>query len=123
MRIKNFLYYWLPALLYAGLIFYLSSLPQPLPEGGLEFQRKDLVLHALEYFVLSALLLRAFLYSSVKRQYLYAILFSALYGISDEVHQLFVAGRVFSVYDIIADAVGACLVLLFLLFEKKDKKR
>ncbi len=119
MKVKGFLYYWLPVVLYAGLIFYLSSLEQPMPAGGLEFERKDLVLHALEYFVLSALLLRGLLYSAVKRPYLFAIALSVLYGVSDEAHQLFVAGRVFSVGDIIADALGAFVILLFLLYENK----
>lgn len=121
--LKGFLYYWLPVILYMAVIFYFSSLEQPIPVGGLEFEKKDLLLHALEYFVLSALLLRAFLYSAVKSPYVYSILFSILYGISDEIHQLFVAGRVFSVQDIMADAVGAFLMLLFFLYEKKVKKK
>ncbi|MFH1064898.1 MAG: VanZ family protein [Nanoarchaeota archaeon] len=123
MKLKGFLYYWLPVMIYAGVIFYLSSLSQPLPEGGLEFARKDLVLHALEYFILAALLLRALLFSGIRRPYLYSIVLSALYGVSDEVHQLFVSGRVFSNWDMMADAFGACLVLLFLLHKKKIKKK
>ncbi|MBU2637758.1 MAG: VanZ family protein [Nanoarchaeota archaeon] len=123
MKLKGVLFYWLPAVLYALVIFYLSSLSQPLPAGGLEFERNDLLLHLLEYFVLSALLLRALMYSSFKRPYVYAIVLSALYGVLDEVHQLFVIERVFSGYDMIADAVGACFILLFLLVEKKIKKK
>ncbi|MBU2637459.1 MAG: VanZ family protein [Nanoarchaeota archaeon] len=119
MKIKGFVLYWLPVVLYASVIFYLSSLSQPLPAGVSGYKYMDLILHALEYFVLSALLLRAFLYSSFKRPYVYAIVLSALYGILDEVHQLFVIERVFSGYDMIADAVGACFILLFLLHEKK----
>ncbi|MDI6738335.1 MAG: VanZ family protein [Nanoarchaeota archaeon] len=123
MKIKPFIFYWLPVIMYAGIIFYLSSLAQPLPAGGLEFDKKDLLLHAMEYFVLSALFLRAFLYSCVKRPYLYSVVLSVLYGISDEVHQLFVIGRVFSGYDMLANGVGSCLILLFLLHEKKIKKK
>lgn len=123
MKLKGFVIYWLPVILYAGVIFYLSSFEQPLPEGGLEFDKKDLVLHLLEYFVLSLLLLRAFLYSAVKRPYVYSIVLSVLYGVSDEVHQLFVIGRVFSGYDMVANGLGACLILLFLLYEKKVNKK
>ncbi|MDD4878765.1 MAG: VanZ family protein [Candidatus Nanoarchaeia archaeon] len=120
MKLKSFIYYWLPVIIYAGVIFYFSSLAQPIPEGGLEFQRKDLLLHAMEYLVLSALLLRAFLNSSVKKAFVYSILIASAYGITDEIHQLFVPGRVFSVYDILANAFGACLILLF-LFHKNAK--
>lgn len=120
MKVKNFLYYWLPVIAYAGVIFYLSSLSQPIPPGGLEFQRKDLLLHALEYFVLSALLLRAFLKQGIRKAFLYSILIASAYGITDEVHQLFVSGRVFSWYDMIANAFGASLILLFLFYKKKS---
>lgn len=119
MKFKAFLYYWLPVLLYASVIFYLSSLSQ-IPSSGITISNIDKLQHAIEYFVLSALLLRAFLYTAVRRPYVYSIVLSALYGVSDEIHQLFVAGRVFSGYDMIADALGACLVLFFLLYKKKN---
>ena len=35
-----------------------------------------------------------------------------IYGLSDEVHQLFVVGRYFEVSDLIADAVGSLAGLL-----------
>ena len=45
------------------------------------------------------------------------VLFASLYGISDEVHQLFVPGRTFSIQDMMADGLGALagqgLCLLF----------
>src|SRR5262245_28308159 len=36
-----------------------------------------------------------------------AILITALYGLSDEIHQIFVPGRDFEVLDIAADTLGA----------------
>jgi len=121
MKIKSFIYYWLPVIIYAGLIFYFSSLSQPLPSGIPSFNYMDLLLHASEYFVLSALLLRAFLYSAAKRPYMVSIIVSALYGISDEIHQLFVPGRVFAASDMLANAFGASLVLLYFLIRKHTK--
>lgn len=38
-----------------------------------------------------------------------AFLISAIYAVTDEVHQLFVPGRVFSVWDILIDSAGALL--------------
>lgn len=120
MNLKNFLYYWLPVAIYAGIIFHFSSLSNPLPPGIPSFNYMDLLLHSIEYLILSVLLLRALRHSSVKRPYVYSIVLSALYGVSDEIHQLFVIGRVFSGYDLIADALGASLVLFFLLYKKKN---
>jgi VanZ family protein len=36
-----------------------------------------------------------------------AVVLAALYGVSDECHQLFVPGRQFDVRDMVADALGA----------------
>ena len=47
--------------------------------------------------------------------------FSVLYGLSDEVHQLFVESRSFEVWDIAADAVGAACAILLVLFIYKRK--
>ena len=38
---------------------------------------------------------------------LVAIVISSLYGVSDEYHQLFVPGRTFDVFDMLADAIGS----------------
>ena len=68
-----------------------------------------------EYAILAFLFYRAFIYASniklKKNAFLLSILLSALYGITDEYHQLFVQGRVFSVYDILANTIGSCLIL------------
>lgn len=114
MKAKPFLYYWLPVFIYAGLIFYLSSLSKPIPDGILiEFSLRDKLLHIAQYFLLSFLLFRLFKFYDVSKAYLYAILIAIAYGITDEFHQIFVLGRVFSLYDVIADTIGASLVLFF----------
>ena len=41
-----------------------------------------------------------------------AVLFTALFGLSDEVHQYFVPGRLSSVFDVILDTFGAAIALL-----------
>ncbi|HEY1367181.1 MAG TPA: VanZ family protein [Gaiellaceae bacterium] len=97
---------WLPVLVWAGLIFAMSSLPGV--SSGLGTW--DLVLkkcaHAAGYAVLAVLLLRA-----LGRE-LPAFVLAVLYAVSDEVHQTFVAGRHGSPRDVLIDAVGAALGLL-----------
>jgi VanZ family protein len=36
-----------------------------------------------------------------------AVVISTLYGVSDEYHQLFVPGRSFDVFDMLADFIGS----------------
>ncbi len=108
---NNFLKYWVPLYVYAGVIFYLSSISKPLPEVSIPFI--DKVLHICEYGVFGFLASRAFKNSPRKAFFenfkLLAILVSIIYGISDEFHQGFVSNRQFSVFDMLADGVGGIL--------------
>lgn len=111
---RTFFRYWGPVCGYAGLIFYLSSLPHPeekLPTIVAFFS--DKVLHAVEYAVLGALCYRAIRGSGhdswKQRAMPVAILLASLYGVSDEVHQAFVPFRNSSWLDWLADTIGAAL--------------
>ncbi len=78
----------------------------------------DKIVHACVYIVLAYLFSVAFRKSGVRKYLFAAALISAtLYGITDEIHQLFVAGRDASIGDVIADFTGAFLgsFLAFLL--------
>ncbi len=106
--------YWGPVVLYAGLIFYLSSQSHPdedLPSLFAVFG--DKVLHAVEYAVLGGLCYRAFRWGAngavTSRALFLAIGAASLYGITDEVHQLFVPFREAGWQDWMADTVGATL--------------
>ncbi|MFH0798135.1 MAG: VanZ family protein [Candidatus Woesearchaeota archaeon] len=112
MKLKIFAVYWLPILLYAGLIFCLSSMPSLLhPDIVPDFTMQDKGYHIIEYFFLSFLILRLMLHYKVKNKYMYAILLATLYGVTDEFHQIFVIGRYFSGWDMLANLVGASLIL------------
>jgi len=108
---SNFLKYWVPLYIYAGIIFYFSSIPKPLPEIDIPFF--DKALHICEYAVFGLLASRAFKNSPRKGFFenfkIMAILISILYGISDEFHQAFVAERHFSVFDMLADGIGGII--------------
>ena len=111
---KKFLYYWLPVFIYACLIFYLSSLPEvPLVT---EITKETLILHMIEYAILSILLFRAFTNSKntvLRNNAIFlAIIIAILYGITDEIHQYFVPGRFLNHLDIIANGIGSSIVLM-----------
>jgi VanZ family protein len=107
-KLRWFLSYQAPAIVWALLIFILSSIPKlPLPELDLDF--KDKIAHTVAYAILGYLTARALFYQSRfpgwrKKFLLFAILLGIVYGISDEIHQYFVPGRVADVGDLIADA-------------------
>ncbi len=109
------LWYWMPVALYAGAIFYLSAQPHPeeqLPSFLLR-EVSDKVLHLLEYSVLGALCYRAFRWGLngqvAARALIIAIVAASLYGVTDEVHQLFVPFRESSWLDWLADTIGAAI--------------
>ena len=77
------------------------------------FPYQDKLFHAVAYAVLAVLALNYFKYltCSFKLALRAAFMFSALYGISDEWHQSFIAGRDASALDWLADCVGALVAL------------
>lgn len=107
-------WYWLPAVMYAWLIFTLSSLPHPEELAPALFQvASDKLLHGIEYGILGILCYRAFRQAAGPwaRRYALglAILTAAAYGVSDEIHQAFIPAREPSGWDALADAVGAAI--------------
>lgn len=110
---KKFFWYWVPVILYAGVIFYFSSIPIAGLPGPGPAAIRDKYWHLAEFFVLAGLILRAWRGYRWKHAYYFAILFAILYGALDELHQLFVPGRVMSVVDLVMDGGGALFVLLF----------
>ena len=102
---------WLPALLWAGLIFVLSSIPgTSLPT--VDLPQADKLVHALIYAVLGVLLLRALergrpVGRRATSLIVAAIALTTLYGVSDEIHQLWTPHRSADWRDVVADGVGA----------------
>ena len=119
---------WIPAVAYAGVLFFLSS--RPALGAGPWFPGADKIIHASAYAILSALVqwaleamrpgpppapLRRRLGVSVVAAGL-----AAVYGITDEYHQSFVPGRMADVWDVVADATGAVAgVVLVRIWEAK----
>jgi VanZ family protein len=108
---------WWPALLVAAGIFAASSTRgSKLPGGWLPGM--DKAVHAAIYALLAALVARAHWLRSggaPTGRSLVALAGLALaYGVTDEVHQLFVPGRQFELADLAADALGAALGVLLM---------
>lgn len=99
---------WGPVWAMMTLIFVLSSMSR-LPPAA--YVADDGVMHALEYGLLAALLLRALIGARWRRLTVgaagLAVLLATLYGVTDEVHQRFVPGRTAEIVDLTADAIGA----------------
>jgi VanZ like family len=99
---------WLPVLVWAAVIFTLSSIPSL----GTGLGVWDTVLrkagHMTEFAILGALLIRA-----LGRE-LPAFAAGVAYAVTDEVHQHFVEGRHASPFDVTLDAIGVAIgILLF----------
>ena len=94
---------WIPVVLWAALIFTLSSVP----DLGTGLGTWDTVLrkiaHTAEYALFGALLYRA------TRRPAAALLLASVYAVTDEIHQTFVAGRHGSPVDWLIDTAGAAI--------------
>jgi len=117
---KSFFYFWTPVLLYAGVIFTLSSFPISFPPG-LQILNLDKLLHTIEYGIFGFLLARAFLRASppfFRRSFqAWAVILAVCYGFTDEIHQSFVPTRDTSSIDLLFDGVGSILAQFF--FERR----
>jgi VanZ family protein len=107
-----FIRYWLPVIGYCALIFVQSSFPsyEHLPS----FKSSDKLLHVAAYALLAALFCRAFSSSDRWHRrrgalFILSVAATTAYGLSDEWHQSFVAGRSAEVADAAADFAGSLI--------------
>jgi VanZ family protein len=106
---------WAPALLWSLIIFALSSIPgNRLPPMTDWWWNADKLLHGAVYGVLGALCWRGVRATWARdhgtaMQIIAAVALTALYGITDELHQAFTPRRSPDPYDVIADAAGGLL--------------
>ncbi|MCD6440567.1 MAG: VanZ family protein, partial [Candidatus Marinimicrobia bacterium] len=101
--------YNIPAILYTGLIFFLSSIQQssipPVRLFGF-----DKIVHLIEYLIYGLTLMLAYSNSKSKKivnnAFSISLITGILYAVSDEIHQFFVPGRDMSIFDLSADVLG-----------------
>lgn len=106
-------------LLWAVVLFAQSSIPQdslpPMPP----IIGWDKLVHMVLYGVLAYLAMRSRIEGHPMVWII--ILFCLAYGASDELHQLAVPGRTASIYDWIADSLGAILVVSVVSWRQKRR--
>lgn len=131
---NTFLWYHLPVILYGIGIFILSSISD-LNAPDLGFDPQDKFYHFMFYTPFGYFLGRSLssqnYFLKVKEKYwILAVIFGLLYGISDEIHQYYVPGRIMSLWDAVANGLGICLGVylyhhrsrIFAFFLRKDQK-
>lgn len=114
--------YWVPALAYIGVIFFISAQPNLRPPQP--FANVDKVYHLIEYGILGLVLVRAF-YAAMPRQRplvlaLLALSLGVIVGTCDELFQASVPGRISSGFDLLADTTGLALAQILFLIKARD---
>ena len=125
MTRKTFIKYQAPAIFWMLAIFIQSSMSR-LPVPDLGFRLQDKVIHAVVYAILAVLLLRAFKNwrGAAEKYIIFTLWTGSLYGVSDEIHQLFVPGRSADLLDVAADILGIVIVVVIerIVENQREKK-
>jgi VanZ family protein len=129
---------WLAVAVCMGVIFYFSSQPATLSQSvsdrfafllrlpfGSFIVRK--AAHFLEFAGLAVLVFNGLHSSFRKFRPFTALVITAAYGVTDEIHQIFVEGRACRFFDWLVDCSGAASALIFVsliifLSRKKELK-
>lgn len=129
VRIVLAVFFWLLAAACAGCIFWLSSKDGNQSQNMSDSVRGILMklfgpllnsfivrkfAHFFEYAVLGFLIGCALFISRRRFSPITAVICSALYSISDEIHQYFVPGRACRIFDVGVDTLGALTGTLIL---------
>ena len=117
---KKFFKFWFPVIVWMGVIFTFSSIPDL--KSGL---KEDFILrkiaHITEFAILTFLLFRAISVQGGKA-IIYSLIIALFYAFSDEFHQSFVQGRECSFRDVGIDSVSI-LITISLCYIKSRKGR
>lgn len=115
--------FWLPPVIYTGLIIFASSLSGRVVTDY-TFNASDKVLHTLHFLCYGLTLMWAFtntqpLKSVFRKAYLKTILVGILVGCLDEFYQYFMPTRTSSGWDVLADSTGIILAGILFYFATK----
>lgn len=108
-------FWWLPVLGWMAVIYILSAQPDfTFAPDAWKIEPVSLVVHSAEYAILACLVWIAAWKTKIlsNRALWIALGLAVLYAFTDELHQVFVPGRVADVRDVAADVLGAIVVLL-----------
>ena len=119
---------WVPAIVYVGLIFAVSSIPGSV-FCAMPLKIFDKAAHMVEFTGLGLFLAIAFrgsLPGSLRRHtLLFAISAGVIVGVLDELYQLMVPGRAVEFLDWVADVIGIVVgsTLAMLHYRRRDAAR
>jgi len=123
-KLKIFLIYWFPLIIYCLAIYIQSGLPGFKHMPGVGFF--DKMLHFGAYGLLGILFFRAYETLPLRENKNLLILLSigsaTLYGISDEIHQYFVPYRYADTLDGVANTIGSITGVYFYYRWKVTRK-
>jgi VanZ family protein len=115
---------YLPLIIYWIVLLALTSFPvEYIPSTGVS----DKIEHYFAYVLLAGLLFFTLSFQEKfkalkRRPFLFTMIISVVYGAADELHQLFVPGRICDIIDWIADFLGVITALLLIYFLKQLDK-
>lgn len=123
----SFTIYWLPPILWAGLILVGTSLPKV---PGPDLSGHDKHVHLTVYLILGLLMLRGFIGGGgwpAKRAAIWTIVAGGAFGALQEINQAFIPGRFATFGDFVANLSGLLLATVVLwawkgLIVKADAK-
>ncbi|MEI6578324.1 MAG: VanZ family protein [Eubacteriales bacterium] len=87
------------------------------------------IAHGLEYFGLAILIFNASYQTWQKSKPYFSFIFTLLFAISDEIHQIFVPGRACRFFDVCVDSIGAiagillCLSAVYIINKLKRRRK
>ena len=111
---------WTILIITAGYILYISSLTKD-PTQIIMFPYKSIIYHFGIFMLLTFFSMISFSKGGKRRDYIFVgILFSMLYAVSDEFHQVFIAGRSASLGDLLTDSIG--IILAGISYLNRHKK-
>ncbi|HUV42587.1 MAG TPA: VanZ family protein [Patescibacteria group bacterium] len=109
-KVKQNVFLWVPVIIWCGLIFYLSSIPRlRAAENPFWDEIIRSFLHLIIYTILFVLFFRALNALKEKKDYLWPLIFSLFYSLSDEIHQSFIPTRTFQIRDLLVNMSGIFL--------------
>lgn len=96
---------WVLTILIAIAIFYTSTLT--FPPSQVISPWKSISYHFIAFFILGFFLLISLVKGRTNKNLIFlGLIIAVLYGISDEIHQIFVSNRFFDLADILTDSAG-----------------
>lgn len=110
---------YIPLAIYWSLIFVATSIPTDEIPHLFKFQ--DKFEHFTAYFLLAILFSFTLHFQEKyialkKRFFIFSLLILIFYGAIDEIHQMFIPGRIADIYDWLADVIGGSFGIVLSYF-------